>query len=213
MGFETDLPLLLNYAKKIIKTNAVPLEPEDLINEAFLRLATKEQEYKLQIFKNAMFSYLLDERKVTSSFIRLDHKSEQAERSNENEITCTKCHQSKAATCFPLRFRKSNGQYYREFCCKDCQDKRVTNWIAKNKAAHITNVIKYQKKQCENLAPVYIKTLLKKLNIPITPENVLAKRQSLLQKRAARNEKLQLLLAEILQRQKERDKTPYYFSK
>lgn len=196
MSFEKDYNKLVKYAKEVIGRERSALQPDDLINEAYLIFHSKGKEYVFSEFTKAMRNYLLDEKRLNINVSVEDFKRQKSY--NEQDIVCKKCKgEPQPASCFQLR-TKGNGYIYRENTCNTCRNKRVKEWISKNKGNHLAAVKKWNaanpikvkqmiaersKQEVQGLTDNYIKKILRILHMSITEENIKNKRENILKKR------------------------------
>jgi hypothetical protein len=206
--FEQYYDELVNYAGAIVRNNNLMCEPQDLVNDAYIKFYESGEEFskeKIKKYISNSFHAEKDHDRITNIFSNNVTKKLTTSR---EEKCCIKCHEVKPANAFRLQVF-AGGKYILGNICKKCQIMKHAKWFAENKEkwnAYMRSRRpkkikkpqeiheqwkkankKYIAKQKEQLTDVYVRSLLKsKIKSP-TPQQIEEKRQQLLAKRRESN--------------------------
>lgn len=210
MKFEDDYSNLVTIAGVFCVKNQLSIQPEELVNEAYLRFFETGEEYSLPLVQKFIYSEGIREKnrprqiriRDVGNILRTD-----ANVPKLADLNCRVCKEALPISLFKKHYKINGLPSYCNICLS-CNNKQRIEWQKKNKEmwneymkkwriVKRTEVKKkkgrpihelwneanarYNAKQKELLTDVYIKKLLR--NVEKTPENIQAKREELLKKR------------------------------
>lgn len=112
MPFEDDYKVLKRLAVMLIRKNELPIEPDDLINNAYLQLADQEKEYSFLAIKSLMFEDIYKEVERIRANWKLTKKTNRH---------CGVCKENKPNNAFHFRNKE---KAILEDICKECKAER-----------------------------------------------------------------------------------------
>lgn len=204
--FEIYYSELLNFATSLVVKRKLPIEPEDLINDAYIKFFELGEPFSLSLIRRITTSAAFKELENKYAKNSYDEAYVKIAYKDLSHQTCINCKEAKPQNHF--RFRKEKGFNYIRGICLECEAKKKQEWFEENRdkwndymrgyrqrtqpkqnkrqAQPIHDLWKkanhtYIEKQRETLSDVYIRSLLRGKSI--TPETIERKRLELMAKR------------------------------
>lgn len=142
--FEQYYPDLIKFAKFCIRERKIPVQPEDLVNDAYIKFFDTGDEFDLKKVKDIIYK---------ESFKEVAHKMSQNLFSDgfalkskiRGDRVCTMCKEVKPVGAF--RLAKLQGYYYVFNQCKECLNSWNIQWFKDNKELWNTYCRKWQSKK------------------------------------------------------------------
>lgn len=116
--FQNNYNELIKYAVFLLKKYSVGLQPEELINEAYIK--NYDKNFSLQDFKKSMLGFLLDEYYLATSITNID-KPQSIRQPKEDMRCCKVCHELFPINAF--RIQKTKYTNYIKLICLACEAK------------------------------------------------------------------------------------------
>lgn len=134
MTFIEDYNFLKSYSGSIVQKLRISAEPEELINEAYIKIAESGVEYSRgaaisHIIKSA-YSFVSDKNRLNQLH---DYGDKLAASRSQGHFTCSVCKDVYPDMMF---YRKLvAGVSYPLSYCKDCYNKKSKDWVGENREA------------------------------------------------------------------------------
>lgn len=117
--FEHNYNGLVAYAKGIIRNSGLNIDPDDIINDAYIDLVNSKRDYNRDEFKRLMSKIAF--KQTDGRLIQLDDFRKTSV--TPDQISCNKCRQAKPIGAFEIM--KVKGFEYPRKTCKACVYERV----------------------------------------------------------------------------------------